>query len=299
MISVLGHEEQQAQLRALVSRMPHALLLSGPKGVGKRLLAQVLAIRLLEDEALIAKGTHPDFQVVSLEEGKKDITALQMRNVTSELMLRPYLAKRKVVIIDDAEYLNLSASNAFLKTLEEPTDNTHIILVSHASHLLPETILSRCQIMHFAALSTTVLKEILIRFTKHPFEKYLQGTFAPLRLESVSDPRTLSFDKGLDEYLTQLFQRYERTGKWVEGFLAAPSHAGAMRLAAEVSKESDLEVFWNVLTSNLAQPLRKGEGAEALLDALDTIDLTKRRNLNPPLQISALLSRVVSGRIGE
>ena len=86
-MNIVGHKTQIEQLKSLQKRMPHALLLSGPKGVGKRLIAQKLASDLLGSAKL---ESHPDFRLLRAAEGKKDITAAQVRELASELNLKPY-----------------------------------------------------------------------------------------------------------------------------------------------------------------------------------------------------------------
>lgn len=145
---------------------PHGLLLTGPKGIGKRALAMHFARALLcesprEDGSAcgtcascgyVAAGQHPDLRVLELveidEEGEakalSEIKIDTVRDLNRWSLLTSHRGKGKVGIVDPAEALNLSAANALLKTLEEPPPSTFFILVSHQPGQVAPTLRSRC-----------------------------------------------------------------------------------------------------------------------------------------------------------
>ena len=165
---------QYNQWRQLLSqfqqqRLPHALLLTGPAGLGKLAFAQRFAELLLckavnfdQTEPaqacgqcagchLLLANNHPDLHTVIPEEAGKNIKIDQIREVTVRLHQTAQRAGYQVVVIAPAEALNKAAANALLKTLEEPANNAVLLLVSHSPGMLPATILSRCQKIHFTA----------------------------------------------------------------------------------------------------------------------------------------------------
>lgn len=143
-------------------RLPHALLLSGPIGVGKRDFAQALANVLLchdpRDDGpcdhchsceLRIAGHHPDLFKVSPEAEGKPIKVDQVRILIDHLHSTAQQGGYRVVIMEPAEALNTSSANALLKILEEPGQNTLLILVCHQPGQLMPTIRSRCQRIDF------------------------------------------------------------------------------------------------------------------------------------------------------
>ena len=139
-------------------RFPHALLLVGPRGLGRELAAVEAAVMLACDGAAdpwsvspcaerVRNGTHPDVRAV-LPEGKASkIKIEQIRTIADEASSRPYEAKCRVWILDGVESAGLvpAAANAFLKTLEEPPKHVRLLLLAENPGAVLPTIRSRCQ----------------------------------------------------------------------------------------------------------------------------------------------------------
>jgi len=104
---------------------------------------------------------HPDYIRLDLEEGKKNITISQIRDIGRMISARPNEAKHRVVCINCADKMNVQAQNALLKVLEEPPEHTFFILCADDGALLLPTILSRCRKIRFQAASRAQISQIL------------------------------------------------------------------------------------------------------------------------------------------
>ena len=149
-------------------RLPHALLFTGPKGVGRFRTAVVVA-QVLNclggakgdccDRCLactkIARGVHPDVHIVAPEGTSLKID--QIRGLTQEATRTPYEGRRKTFILDQAQTMTEQAQNAVLKTLEEPPGATVLILIAPDTSALLSTIASRCSQIRFAPLPASAI----------------------------------------------------------------------------------------------------------------------------------------------
>lgn len=149
-----GHEDVKNLLnKQFVSgRFSHAYLFVGPLGLGKKSLALEFAKKILNVENL---NNHPDFVLL---DQTGEIKIEQVKEFMERLPLQPFVAEKKVAIINHAQNLNTQAGNALLKTLEEPSLSTIIILIAEGKSGLP-TIVSRCQVLNFNPLSHKRLNE--------------------------------------------------------------------------------------------------------------------------------------------
>lgn len=200
---LLGHEEAERRVEQWIAqdRLPQALLICGPWGIGKATLAFRIARRLLrraprgsplfalsqrqlssagedppEMEALdetvrwIASGTHPDLLTVERGFDEKRGRALSeivigdVRGIGVFLTSSPAMGGWRVVVVDAADDMNRNAANALLKILEEPTAKSLLILVAHQPGLIVATVRSRCRKLILRPLSDRVLGDLMAQF---------------------------------------------------------------------------------------------------------------------------------------
>jgi DNA polymerase-3 subunit delta' len=175
--AIRGQEPALGSLRGALrrGRIPSAYLFLGPHHVGKRTTALALASALncaepaaqAEADACgacppcrkIAAAVHPDVETIHAD--GQFIKIDQVREVADRLALIPFEARKRVVIVAQAERMNIQAANAFLKTLEEPPHDTLIVLCAEDARRLPETIVSRCVPVRFRLLDAATARELL------------------------------------------------------------------------------------------------------------------------------------------
>jgi len=138
-----------------------AYLVAGLQGLGKLTLIKILVAKLHQLAVVAALDTDPDFKLVVAAPDKKDITIDQVREVTEFLKLASWSGRPRVVVFNDAEYLNIQASNALLKTLEEPLGHALIFLVTSQPQSLLPTIRSRCQLINMTPVKDEDLERWL------------------------------------------------------------------------------------------------------------------------------------------
>ncbi len=234
---LLGHEaaEQSLLNDFNAGRMPHALIIAGPTGIGKATFAYRIARFLFanggdqeaglfgEPEkpstlglppthpifARVASGGHYDLVVIEREMDEKKGRLKNDISIESVRKIHPFLHKTaaeggwRVVIVDSAEYLNHSSQNALLKILEEPPKKTLLILTTSQPGTFLPTIRSRCRMMHLDQLPDATVGTLLEKFApgisagdKIAVSRYAEGSIG----------RALQFyqGKGVDLYRTVL-----------------------------------------------------------------------------------------------
>ncbi len=150
---------QGVMSRVAQQRLPHAILFTGAAGIGKRHLASSLAHSLLCESRLddgtacgqcrscllLAAGSHPDYLLIEPEEEGKGIGIDKVRSLGAFQSLKSQYNHGRVIQLQPADALNINASNALLKTLEEPSGHTTLLLSTDRPMSLLATIRSRCQ----------------------------------------------------------------------------------------------------------------------------------------------------------
>ena len=175
-MTLAGNAAARAEFEAALDSgvLHHAWLIAGPQGVGKATFARAMAARLLgttPDNAMIAAGSHPDYRELRRlpkdadkpdQDLARSIPIAQIRGLLPMFATRPTFSERRAIVIDAIDDVERpGASNALLKSLEEPPAGTIFLLVSHAPGRLLPTIRSRCRTLRFGALTDAEVADAL------------------------------------------------------------------------------------------------------------------------------------------
>lgn len=302
-----GHDETVAFLRQARThdRLAHALLFSGPAGIGKRSVALAFAAWVQcetpGDDACgdcapchqIAVGTHPDVKLVEVDSGKKEIGVDKAREVKRFTQLAPAGGRLKIAIIDDAHRLSVAAQNGLLKTLEDPPGRSILILVSNSPDSLLPTVRSRCQRVRFQPLSRGDVAAVLMEGHGIDAEEASQLSLicegSPRRaldlrasidengslFEAIQDAEGRTFAE-LDELVQRLGQPESELGAKLEVLLAEMRDTAAGLVDADAGP---------------ARIRRLLTQADMVRRAADTL---RRTNPNKQLLLESLLLRLTS-----
>ena len=249
-------------------RLGHAWLIAGPAGVGKLNLALVVADRLLHSgrsgeppeltpqEAATAMKErhepydhHPDLHWLfpkRKDEDKEDkpkskakeprsIAVEQIRDTIDALALKSHGGRAKVVIVEPADGLTISAANALLKTLEEPSEDTYLFLLSHQPQRLPATIRSRCQRLDVAAPAPEALRAWLVGLDAQRFAPLWHATGgAPLAMAELATHKDTSRFREISDRLISVSNDSADpqavAAAWAKPDTVEPALASATRL---------------------------------------------------------------------
>lgn len=291
-------------------RLPHSLLLVSIPGLGAESLAHWTAALALCEAAMRPCGTcascrllgsdsHPDLQLVRREEDATQIKVDQIRGLSDSLALSSYRSGFKVGIVEGAEALNANGANAFLKTLEEPTQETLLILIATPSHRLPATIASRCQRLVLRAPDPEQAREWLAQ--QRPAERGWDAALAlaggaPLTALALEAAGVEALEKDMCDALKQLAsgavdvavlaERWVRSDPvlrliWLENWITSRVR---MQLAAEESLQTAEPV--RLPTALLKPKIRR---LLELLDAARELRRLASTGINQQLALEALL----------
>jgi DNA polymerase-3 subunit delta' len=328
-------------------RIPHALLFAGDEGIGKRLtavnFAKALNCRKDEDHGAedagsllfddtgaptpdpelqpqpdacdkcpsckkIAHENHPDVFLIGPEGDGGQITVSAIRQLEESLSYKPFEGRWKIAIIDNADRLNQSAANAFLQTLEEPSAQSILILISSRPDLLLPTIRSRCQRISFSPLPVDTMGRLLT-------EKFGHKDDEQARLLSLLSGGRLGY--ALDDNLINQRERcFSMFKQMLEGLEEEPwEDKEAMedwfewsqlllRDIAVYTATGQADFLINKDRADYIQAISRGAGLKDVLKLARDLYNIKRRlafNLNKQLTYNfvSLLLRNNLGQIGQ
>ena len=267
--ALIGNHQIKTALGRLVKsdRFPQSSIFVGKDGIGKKQFALEIAKGLVcpvfdyfescrtcsacrraekfnlptsgkkEDYEQVFFSAHPDIGLVI--PNKQTIYINAIRDLEREANFRPYEANARFLIIDEAEKMSAAASNALLKTLEEPPETVYIFLItSHPASLLP-TIHSRCQTIRFLPIEKNEIERYL--FEEKNYSSQDAQLIANLSRGSIGNALKVDLDS-FREKRAQMFEVLET--------LAEGSHyTSLLRTAEEINRSKDKEVFEDYLST--------------------------------------------------
>ena len=200
MIELIGFEKEYSELlkRYKSNNLPNSILIHGLNGIGKRTFLNKLVKNILNIEFkdnnldhhlnLFKNNTHPNIKIIEKEIDSKtgkiktNITIDQIRRLKTFLNSTTTIQNSsKIVIVDSADYLNISSANSMLKILEEPKENTYIFLISNQISLLLPTIRSRCLKIKFNTHNltnfTNIIKDNIDEISNEEINFYFELTY--------------------------------------------------------------------------------------------------------------------------
>jgi DNA polymerase III subunit delta' len=254
------HPEAGRLLDAALREGPaHAYLFHGPPGVGKREVARTFAHALLGT----TRAVHPD--LYELDALGEMIRIDAIRELRRDLHMRPFEADRRVYLVHRAHLLNEDAADALLKDLEEPPSYAVIVLIADDLGPLPETILSRCQLVAFNRLSERAIRGLVDARVPELGEEE-RAALARVaagrldRLERLLDPASVARREAL---LTQARAVY-RDAAFDASDAASAVLANAQERAAEARETEEARIAELDLTAREAEQRvrRAARGAE-------------------------------------
>ena len=200
MIELIGFEKEYSDIlnRYKSNNLPNSILIHGLSGIGKRTFLNKLVKNIINIEFknsnldhhlnLFKNNTHPNIKIIEKEidsktgKIKSNITIEQIRRLKTFLNSTSIIQNSsKIVIIDSADYLNISSANSMLKILEEPKENTYIFLISNQISLLLPTIRSRCLKIKFNTHNltnfTNIIKDNIDEISNEEINFYFELTY--------------------------------------------------------------------------------------------------------------------------
>ena len=297
---------QTVQSRIAEDRLPHALLIAGERGVGKRAWAEAVAgLRLCERpqnrEAgtpvacgqckqcqLFAASSHPDVRVYAPEKSRM-VKVDQIRALSAFAVASPQVAHHKVAIIDRADQLNINAANALLKTLEEPLPDVTLILLQESGRPVIPTIRSRCQTLTIPVPGNEDANHWLARRVQEQAEEARPSAevLAKALMLSGNAPR-LAFDYATGEFIGLRDTALARFKDFMKSRIAVGEAAKAFKA---LGLEDTLWLF-ETWAADLARLIAGGTPQDT--DAADMLGFLAKAN--PPWRAHELLDMVRESR---
>lgn len=317
---IIGHEDIVKHFKSSIelSKVSHAYILNGEKGVGKKTLASVVA-KSLQCESGEADpcgkcksclqaetGNQPD--IIWVKHEKPNVISVDeiRTQLVNDIDLKPYSSRYKIYIVPDSQMMNQQAQNALLKTLEEPPEYAIIMLLTNNVDKFLPTILSRCIVLNFKPVEPLHMMEYLVSnigvdqekarfctdFAQGNLGKAVRLAISPdyneIREDSVRLLRRIS-DMEMDE----IIQAVKNMGKYkldITDYIDIMTMWFRDILMVKISNSPNKIIFKHEFSTMKKQASRMSyEGIEKILEAMDKLKLRLEANVNFDIAMELML----------
>ena len=317
---VLGHEQTILHMKHAIEmdKVSHAYIISGEKGSGKKLLADLFA-RTLQCER---KGTEPCMECQSckqalslnqpdiirvMHEKPNTISVEDIRTqINGDIMIRPYSSPYKIYIVDEAEKLSVQAQNALLKTIEEPPVYAVLLLLTTNAGMLLQTIRSRCVILELKPVSSPMVKNYLMEQLEVPeyhadiCTAFAQGNVGKAKRLALSDSFSEMLEHALhlvkyihDMEVVDMISDLKRINTYkmeINDYLDLLTVWYRDVLMFKASRDADSLIFSHELISIREKAQKSSyEGLECIIKSLEKAKIRLNANVNFDMALELLL----------
>lgn len=317
---IIGHEDIVKHFKSSIelSKVSHAYILNGEKGVGKKTLASVVAKSLQCESGepdpcgkckscLQAEtGNQPD--IIWVKHEKPNVISVDeiRTQIVNDIDLKPYSSRYKIYIVPDSQMMNQQAQNALLKTLEEPPEYAIIMLLTNNVDKFLPTILSRCIVLNFKPVEPLHMMEYLVSnigvdqekarfctdFAQGNLGKAVRLAISPdyneIREDSVRLLRRIS-DMEMDE----IIQAVKNMGKYkldITDYIDIMTMWFRDILMVKISNSPNKIIFKHEYSVMKKQASRMSyEGIEKILEAMDKLKVRLEANVNFDIAMELML----------
>ena len=317
---VLGHEQTILHMKHAIEmdKVSHAYIISGEKGSGKKLLADLFA-RTLQCER---KGTEPCMECQSckqalslnqpdiirvMHEKPNTISVEDIRTqINGDIMIRPYSSPYKIYIVDEAEKLSVQAQNALLKTIEGPPVYAVLLLLTTNAGMLLQTIRSRCVILELKPVSSPMVKNYLMEQLEVPeyhadiCTAFAQGNVGKAKRLALSDSFSEMLEHALhlvkyihDMEVVDMISHLKRINTYkmeINDYLDLLTVWYRDVLMFKATRDADSLIFSHELISIREKAQKSSyEGLECIIKSLEKAKIRLNANVNFDMALELLL----------
>lgn len=317
---IIGHEDIVRHFKSSIelSKVSHAYILNGEKGVGKKTLASVVAKSLQCESGdpdpcgkcksclQAESGNQPD--IIWVKHEKPNVISVDeiRTQIVNDIDLKPYSSRYKIYIVPDSQMMNPQAQNALLKTLEEPPEYAIIMLLTNNVDKFLPTILSRCIVLNFKPVEPLHMMEYLVSNIGVDQEKarfctdFAQGNLGKaVRLAISPDYNEIKEDsirllrKISDMEMEEIIQAVKNMGKYkldITDYIDIMTMWFRDILMVKISNSPNKIIFKHEFSIMKKQASRTSyEGIEKILEAMDKLKVRLEANVNFDIAMELML----------